>query len=197
MKLRAPKTRTPLAMLGVHWATTVRAPQPHPRLVRDAAGRYRCAEIPEGLPHADALGLTLAIRWAELDQQHEDMQTRIRDETCPADERAQLQDALAGRRPLVTRAGEAWLVALPGEEPLVLPTDAAVVITRALLEVRRRVRPCPRPFAPRDPQAETLQLHLRAMEAELRGPIPVITVHPPLIESDLGRNWSGGYTCSG
>ena len=108
-----------------------------------------------------------------------------------------LQDQLAAQKPLVSVAGDGWLVGLPGEDARELSTGGAVNLTRALLEVRRKVRPCPRPFAPRDPVAELLQLHLRTMEARLRPPSPVVTIHPPLIESDLGRDWRGGYTCHG
>lgn len=199
MKIRAPKTFSALAVLGRHWTATARAPRLHPRLVRGEDGLYYCHEIPEGLPRDEALGLTLAIRWAELDLKDEATRARILDEDCSPAERAQLQDALAGRsRSLVTKNDDAsgWLVALPGEMATVHPTSTAVVVTRALLEVRRKVRPSPRPFAPRDPAAELLQLHLRAMEAELRGPTPIETIVPPVILSDLGRDWSGGYTPS-
>ena len=168
MKIRAPKTMSALAVLGAYWALTDEAPTMHPRLQR-AGDRFVCNEIPEGLPPAEAFGLTLAHRWAELDESGADVQ-------------------------LVTRNSDAgWRVALPGEPARVLATDRAVVITRALLEVRRVIRPSPRPFAPRDHAAEVLQFHLRAMEAQLRGPAPVERLQPAVNHSDLGRDWSGGY----
>ena len=167
MKIRAPKTMSALAVLGAYWVLTAEAPAMHPRL-RRAGDRFVCAEIPEGLPPAEAFGLTLAHRWAKLDKDGADVQ-------------------------LVTRNGDTWRVALPGEPARVLPTDRAVDITRALLEVRRTVRPCPRPFAPRDHAAEVLQFHLRVMEAQLRGPAPVEHIQPAVNHSDLGRDWSGGY----
>jgi hypothetical protein len=61
---------------------------------------------------------------------------------------------------------------------------------------RRHVGDWPR-LIDRRQVAERLQLHLRAMEAQLRGWTPVVTIHPPVIRSDLGRDWSGGYTCRG
>lgn len=170
MKIRAPKTMSALAVLGAYWVLTAEAPAMHPRLRRRGDGRFTCAEFAEGLPPAEAFGLTLAHRWAELDESGADVQ-------------------------LVTRNGDAggWRVALPGEPARVLPVDRAVVIARALLAVRRVIRPSPRPFAPRDHAAEVLQFHLRAMEAQLRGPAPVERLQPAVNRSDLGRDWSGGY----
>jgi hypothetical protein len=168
------KSLSALATIGAYWVLTNNGPcSMHPRLRRRDDGRWVCPEFAEGLAPAEAFGLTLAVRWAELDERGEAVQ-------------------------LVSSNGDAggWLVALPGEPARVLPVDRAAVVTRALLEVRRTVRP-PRPFALRDQVAERLQLHLRAMEAQLRGWTPVVTIHPPVIRSDLGRDWSGGYTCRG
>ena len=105
-------------------------------------------------------------------------------------------NAAGQRLPLVTRLGSrthrSWLVALPGEEPAEMELARAAEVTRALLTCRRRVWPAPKPFGPRDMVAERLQLHLRAMEAQLRPAVPIETLHPE-VTSDLGRDWSGRY----
>lgn len=41
----------------------------------------------------------------------------------------------------------------------------------------------------RDQIAATIELHLRAMDAEMRGPAPVVTLTPAVNPSDIGRNW--------
>ena len=181
MKIRAPKTRSALAVLGAFWRLV--APSGavlHQRLQEDGP-LYRCDEIPEGLNRDEAYGLTLAIRWEEQRLADEDEQQCIAEahEDGEHAEADAMKDALAARPSVVAIDGAAWLITLPGEPAVQLPTDRAVDITRALLEVRRTVRPCPRPFAPRDPVAELLQLHLRAMEAVLRGPTPIVTIYPP------------------
>ena len=165
-----PKPIAALAVLGAYWHATAN-PEPHARLAR-RGDRYVCSEFAEDLSREEALGLTLAIRWAELDDRGEAV-------------------------PLVARDNGGWLVALPGEPARVLSAAVAVDITRALLQVRRVIRPCSRPFAPRDHVAELLQLRLRELEAQLRGPTPVEILRPPTILSDLGRDWSGCYHCHG
>lgn len=164
-----------LAMLGDAWVPPTardRHTMVHVRLARGADGLYRfVGDAPDlVLGLSASLGLTLMFRWAQM-------------------------EARGQQWPLVTRVGarrDTWLVALPGEEPVELDAGSAAPRVRALLVCRRRVWPA-QPFGLREPVAERLQLHLRAMEAHLQPSKVRETLQPEVCQTDIGRDWRGGY----
>ena len=91
---------------------------------------------------------------------------------------------------LVTRpAAGHWLVCLPTTSDMVeLGARDALPLAEALLLVRRTLWPAV-PFRPRDQTAAALELHIRAMQAALRGPRAVETLVPETCASDVGRVW--------
>lgn len=69
------KSLSALATIGAYWVLTNNGPcSMHPRLRRRDDGRWVCPEFAEGLAPAEAFGLTLAVRWAELDERGEAVQ---------------------------------------------------------------------------------------------------------------------------
>jgi hypothetical protein len=128
----------------------------------------------DGLALSEALGLTLAVRWAE---------------------QAEGNDLSYGW-PLVRRLARSeprWSVRLPVvTSERTMTADEALPVVRAMLVVRRVVWPRA-PWRPRDPIAENLERHARDMEATLRPASPVLIKQPVnrAHPSDLGRDWKG------
>lgn len=150
----------------------------HPLLERRLDGLwYPSAAVvvlpafPQGLTIEQALGFTVAVRWSETDRGNPE-------QAHPA--RADVTTTEHGRR--------WWFVRLPVGAERHLPAREALATTRALLTIRRILWPT-RPWGPRDPIAEGLQLQVRAMEADLRPALPIEVFTPALILSDLGRDW--------
>jgi len=141
-----------------------------------------------GLTTMEALGMTLAVRWAEAG------------DTCMYAlrlvTRAVSTEVSDFRLKVKAAPLNAWVVCLPGTVYSVFPTmlsatfdtAAALPLAEALLLVRRTLWPAV-PFRPRDQTAAALELHIRAMQAALRGPRAVETLVPETTASDIGRVW--------
>ena len=164
-----------LEVLGRAWLAEIRdEPAQHVSewlVPRD--GRWVTGAFPLGLTLEQALGFTLAGRWVEAHDSGRDIYH------APV---VATSSTTSSNRPV-------WRVCLPvvGHD-CNLSAAEALPVTRALLTVRRIFWPV-RPWGCRDQIAETLELHARAMEADLRGPAPIERVFPPTFLSDLGRNW--------
>jgi hypothetical protein len=129
---------------------------------------------PDGMTLTEALGMTCVVRWAEMG---------TKEETAW---RAPVRLSPTARAP----GSRIWFVTLPGTTDAEMMTAReGIDLLRALLVVRSIVWPA-QAWLRRDPVAQTIELHLRAMEAELRGPAPVVTLTPAVNRSDLGRDWS-------
>ena len=165
-----------LAVLGLVWASDLVDPADavDPSLTLGQDGYYRGGDefTAGGLTLYEALGMTLAVIWAD---------------EASDPERAFRQPVTAGTPRLGARV---WRVQLPGAVARDMTAADACPVVRALLVVRRTVWPA-KPWRPRDPIAEQLERNLRAIEAELRGPaLPVQVLRPAVIASDIGRDWS-------
>ena len=167
-----------LEVLGRAWLAEIRdepAQHMHPCLAC-CGGRWRNGDhmlaFPRGLTLEQALGFTLAVRWVEAHEAGRDIYRAPVVATS----------STSSNRPI-------WRVCLPGVgQDRNLSAVEALPVTRALRTVRRILWPV-RPWGRRDQIAETLELHARAMEADLRGPTPIERVFPPTFLSDVGRNW--------
>lgn len=183
-QLPAPETTPPsellraLSVIGLAWSATLPAPVEavDEALELGQDGLWRSQETlpfaPDGLTLSEALGMTCAVAWASMD---EGKAFRAPVRLSPT------ARALGSRR---------WLIRLPGfeEESEVTAADGAILL-RALLVVRRILWPT-QAWTRRDQIAATIELHLRAMDAEIRGPSPVVTLTPAVNPGDLGRDWS-------
>lgn len=129
---------------------------------------------PDGMTLTEALGMTCVVHWAEMG---------TKEETAW---RAPVRLSPSARAP----GSRIWFVTLPGTTDAEMMTaHEGIDLMRALLVVRRIVWPA-QAWLRRDPVAQTIELHLRAMEAEIRGPARVTTLTPAVNPSDIGRNWS-------
>lgn len=166
-----------LSVIGLAWSASLPAPAEavDDALALDHDGLWRAQEIlpfaPEGLTLSEALGMTCAVLWASMDEAKAF--------------RAPVRLSPTARAPGSRR----WLIRLPGfeEETEVTAAEGAGLL-RALLVVRRILWPT-QAWTRRDQIAATIELHLRAMDAEMRGPAPVVTLTPAVNPSDIGRNW--------
>ncbi|MEK9899153.1 MAG: hypothetical protein VW516_00205 [Rhodospirillaceae bacterium] len=128
---------------------------------------------PDGLTLTEALGMTCAVRWAEM--------AAVPATAFQAPVRAYPTRYQPGAR--------RWLVRLPGIAlESEVTAEEGVDLLRALLVVRRILWPT-QAWTRRDQIAATIELHLRAMDAEMRGPASVVTLTPAVNPSDIGRNW--------
>ncbi len=167
-----------LSTIGLAWSAELPAPAESvdEALALGPDGLWRSPEVlpfaPDGLTLSEALGMTCAVLWAAMAEAKAF--------------RAPVRLSPAARAPGSRR----WLIRLPGfEAESEVTAEAGVDLLRALLVVRRILWPT-QAWTRRDQIAATIELHLRAMEAELRGPAPVVTLNPAVNRSDLGRDWS-------